>query len=713
MNIFHSVIKINGIGATLSKKLKKMGIETIHDLLYYFPFRHEDWSRVKPITELQDGDNVTVRGRIEVIANKRSFRTKKTVTEAVISENDERMKVVWFNQPFIIKNLHAGDEVFLSGKVTFDYVGMKMVSPVYEKASVAAIHTARIVPIYPLTQGVTAKQIRHTIELALSQIGELPDWIPEYILDKYDLVSITGALRGIHFPENFTELGVTEKRLKFDELFLLQLRAEKLRLALRESPASEIKFQEEKTRDFVQRLSFTLTKKQKISAWEILRDLERSVPMNRLLMGDVGSGKTVVAAIAAHSALVNDYSVAVMAPTEILAEQHFKSFAKLFSHTNFVIGILTNTGARTVSSGGESEKITKKKFAEQLRTGEIQFVVGTHALLFGDLKFARLGLVVVDEQHRFGVGQRKKLRELNSGSLMPHFLSMTATPIPRSLALTIYGDLDISILDEMPPGRKPVMTRVVEESARSRAYDFIRAEVKKGRQVFVICPLVEAVEKTGGEEKVVEKEVDKFGLGLMGASGGDDLERKSVMAEYEKLSKEIFSDLKVGFLHGRLKGVEKQAVMESFVRNEIQILVSTSVVEVGVDIPNATVMMIEDAERFGLAQLHQFRGRVGRGVDASYCLLFSKSRAENATRRLKFFSENTNGFRVAEYDLGERGPGEVYGRVQSGLMNLRLASLMDTEIIRMAREAARGFDFRKYPSVSSELLKKDPIDHLE
>jgi len=521
MNIFHSVIKINGIGDTLSKKLKKMGIETIRDLLYYFPFRHEDWSRVKPIAELQDGDNVTVCGRIEVIANKRSFRTKKTITEAVISENDERMKVVWFNQPFIIKNLHAGDEVFFSGKVTFDYVGMKMASPVYEKANRGAIHTARIVPIYPLTAGITAKQIRHIIELALSQVGELPDWVPEYILDKYDLVSITGALRDIHFPENFTELGVAEKRLKFEELFLLQLRAEKLRLALRETPAPIIKFQEEETRDFVQRLSFTLTKKQKISAWEILRDLEKNTPMNRLLMGDVGSGKTVVAAIAAHSALVNGCSVAVMAPTEILAEQHFESFARLFSHTDFVVGILTNTGARILSAGGEAEKISKKKFTEQLQAGEIQFVVGTHALLFGDLRFSRLGLAVVDEQHRFGVEQRKKLRDLNSDSFMPHFLSMTATPIPRSLALTIYGDLDISILDEMPQGRKPVMTKVVEESARSRAYDFIRTEVKKGRQIFVICPLVEVVEKTGGDEEMSIKEDDKFGLGLMGVSGGD------------------------------------------------------------------------------------------------------------------------------------------------------------------------------------------------
>jgi len=711
MRLTNKITTIKGVGPALSQKMKKLGIENIHDLLYYFPFRYEDWSRVKPIAELHDGDHVTVRGVIEVIANKRSFRSKKTITEAVISDHDERMKVVWFNQPFIIKNLHAGDEVFLSGKVTFDYVGMKMVSPVYEKARPTALHTARIVPIYPLSAGVTAKQVRQVIGSALKNNKELIDWIPEYILDKYDLISISGAMQGVHFPENFIELKMAQKRLKFDELFLLQLKAEKIKSLLHESPAPAIKFQEQETREFVKKLPFVLTNKQKISAWEILRDLDKTHPMNRLLMGDVGSGKTVVAAIALHSVLLNGYAAALMAPTEILAEQHFKSFAKMFAQTNFVIGILTNSGARQFTNGIE-EKISKKVFLGKIKKGEINLIIGTHALLYCGEKIARFGLVVIDEQHRFGVEQRKKMRDLNSEGLWPHFLSMTATPIPRSLALTIYGDLDISILDELPPGRIPVLTKVVEAQKRERAYEFIRAEVKKGRQVFVVCPLIETSETTEPSNQASELP-DKFGLGLMG--GGDMManEKKSVFGEYEKLRKHIFPEFRVEYLHGKMKGEEKQRIMNDFVKNKTQILVSTSVIEVGVDVPNATVMIIEDADRFGLAQLHQFRGRVGRGQEKSYCLLFSATKSDVSLKRLKYFSENNNGFKVAEYDLALRGPGEVYGRTQSGLMNLQLASLQDVDIIKMARAAARDFDFAKHPSVVEKMSAVDLVDHLE
>ncbi|HLD31564.1 MAG TPA: ATP-dependent DNA helicase RecG, partial [Patescibacteria group bacterium] len=442
-------------------------------------------------------------------------------------------------------------------------------------------------------------------------------------------------------------------------------------------------------RDWVAKLPFVLTRKQKVAAWEILQDISQPRPMNRLLEGDVGSGKTVVAALAIYNTVLNKQQAILMAPTEILARQHFQSLTKFFAAEKISIGLLTRSQAE---GGGEglSHGRARKNICQAVKNNELAVLIGTQALLNEDIDFASLGLVIVDEQHRFGVSQRKMIRE-KSGltKILPHFLSLTATPIPRSFALTLYGDLDLSIIDEMPKGRKPVLTRLVEPQKRQAAYDFIQKQIRAGHQVFVICPLI------AGEDE------------------GMASEKKTVMTEYEKLSQKVFPDLSVGYLHGRMKAEDKAEQMKKFATNQIQILVSTSVVEVGVDIPNATVMMIEGAEKFGLAQLHQFRGRVGRSDQQSYCLLFTESETETARERLHFFASTTSGFKVAEYDLQQRGPGEVYGLAQSGLMNFRLATMRDQELIKLAREMARGLNFSQYPELVQKVKTWEQSVHWE
>ncbi|MBU0596975.1 ATP-dependent DNA helicase RecG, partial [Patescibacteria group bacterium] len=494
------------------------------------------------------------------------------------------------------------------------------------------------------------------------------------------------------------ELKQAESRIKFGELFVLQLRAEMIRQSIKNYSAPKIKFKESETKDFVKSLSFELTKDQKISAWEILQDMENGEPMNRLVEGDVGSGKTVVAGIAAYNVILNGLQTVIMAPTEILAKQHFETLTKLFGDS---VSIALFTRAQysifNIQYSSDTKTGQKKELLNKIKNGEAKIVVGTHALLTQDVRFKNLGLVVVDEQHRFGVDQRKTIREKSGDkNTVPHFLSMTATPIPRSFALTLYGDLDLSIIKTMPIGRKAIMTRVVEPRNRSKAYEFIRAQVKQGRQVFVICPLIE--EKVEGGSRPARTGVQ---------------EKKSVMQEYEKLSKKIFPDLNIGFLHGKMKSCEKDKAMEQFSNGTINILVSTSVVEVGVDIPNASVMMIEGAERFGLAQLHQFRGRVGRSEHQSYCFLFTDSDTDKVKKRLEFFEKNNDGFKVAEYDLEMRGPGEVYGVTQSGMMNFRLASMKDYDLIKLARKMARDIDFEKYPELKDRVKEWEGAVHLE
>lgn len=723
MKLNTPISQLNRVGKTLEKRLRYLRIETVQDLLFYFPFRYEDFSQIKLIKDLKDGEQVSIKGQIELIASKRSFKKRKIITEAVVSDSSDRIKVIWFGQPFIAKILKPGDEVYLSGKVKGDMLGLQMVGPAYELVRLTSLaqgklptHTARIVPMYSLTEGITQKQIRFLMSQIVGFANEIREWLPKEIMDKADLVPLPEAIKGIHFPVDDVDLKQSEKRLKFGELFILQLRAEMIRQLLKRSVASSIIFKQQEIKEFVDSLPFKLTKSQKIATWEILRDLEKKEPMNRLLEGDVGSGKTVVAAMAMYNTALNGYQSVLMAPTEILAMQHYASLKQLLEK-KVGLAILTRSQFQISNlkfknkSKLSNDKISKNKVVKMIKDGEVKIIIGTHALLSENVEFKNLGLVIVDEQHRFGVEQRKVIKEKMGSGLVPHFLSMTATPIPRTFALTLYGDLDLSIINEMPVGRKSIKTRLVESLNREKAYQFIREQVKSGRQVFVICPLIsqKSIKSVKSIKSDNEIEIINYPDYRLYSSN----EKKSVMEEYEKLSKQIFSDLKVGYLHGKLKSKEKEETMAHFADGKIDILVSTSMVEVGVNIPNASVMMIEGAERFGLAQLHQFRGRVGRSSHQSYCLLFTNSDSQKTLERLKYFEKNNDGFKVAEYDLEMRGPGEVYGKDQSGMMNLRLATLQDKELIKLARDMARGVDFAKYPVLKNKVKQWEERVHLE
>ncbi len=695
--------KINKVGAVTAKKLKRLGIEKAGDLLYWFPFRYEDYRKILPIKDLADGVEATIRGRVEMIANRRSFRSRKNITEALVHDDSGSIRVTWFNQPFIIKNIKAGEVIFLSGKIKSDMLGARLLSPMYEKETKKeTTHTARLVPIYPSTGGLTQKQIRYLISQVLPIAESVKDWMPSEIIKRFSLIPISSALLGIHFPKNESELKKSTERLKFDELFLIQLRAQIARKKQKKEKAPAIVFHEQEIKKFVGSLPFALTVTQKISAWEILRDLEKNNPMNRLLSGDVGSGKTIVATISLLNVILSGYQGVLLAPTEILARQHFDTISGLLGD-KLKIALLTRSqyflaGHSSPRGDDTAELFSKKQIIEEISEGKVDIVIGTHALLSEKVRFKDIGLIIVDEQHRFGVNQRKAIKD-KTKEISAHYLSMTATPIPRSLALTIYGDLDLSIINEMPVGRKPIITRLVEPKNRAKAYEFIRGQIKNGRQAFVVCPLIEDTNET---ENI-----------LPGLSFNE--EKKTVMKEYEKLVKEIFPDLVVGFIHGKLKPPEKELAMKKFKNNEINILISTSVVEVGVNIPNASVMMIEGAERFGMAQLHQFRGRVGRSIYQSYCLLFTESKSEKVSDRLQYFEKNIDGFKLAEKDLETRGPGEVYGIRQSGLMNLRLAKLTDQDIIKKSRQAAEQIALKadNHSLLVSKLVDWEKTLHLE
>ena len=660
------------VGKITAKRLENLGLRTAEDLLFYFPFRYEDWSKIVPIRELSYGSVGTCRGRVELIKNTRSFYRRKNITEALVSDNSGSIKVVWFNQPYLPKILKIGDEIFLSGKVDFDRFGLHLTSPSYEKviANQETTHTARIVPVYSVTENLTNKQIRFLVKAVIPLADKVFDWLPPEIKKNFQLVNLNEAVKQAHFPDSKAKFFAARRRLKFDELFLVQLKNLLLRTKLKKSCAPAINFLENETRKFINSLSFKLTDGQRKAAWEILQDLEKGQPMNRLLEGDVGSGKTVVAAVAALNVAQNGFQTVFMAPTEILAKQHYDTFTKLFAPPSVTVGLLTHSYRQTNLTKDQKPKTknSKSQMTKQIGDGELRLVIGTHALIQEGVKFKNLGLAIVDEQHRFGVNQRAALAS-HKREFLPHFLSMTATPIPRTMSLVFFGDLDLSIIKEMPAGRKKIFTKVVPPEKRNAAYEFIRKEVKNGRQIFVICPLIDLS--------------DKLGV-------------KSAKEEYKKLSQEIFPELSIGLLHGKMKSEDKEKAMKDFLENKINILVSTSVVEVGVDVPNATIMMIEGAERFGLAQLHQFRGRVGRSTFQSYCFLFSDNENEEVVKRLMVLTEYSDGFTLAEKDLESRGPGEIWGTRQSGFPDLKVASLTDYDIIRETKAAAE------------DLIKKDP-----
>lgn len=695
MSLNIPIENIRSIGLGTRKKLEKLGIKTVRDLLFHFPHRYEDFSAICPIVDVAIGSSATVQGKIVDIKNIRTWKKRMYITEAIIKDNSGAIKAVWFNQPYLARNLRPDTLVNLSGKVARTQNDICFSNPAYEVIYQNTfvkepLHTGRLVPVYPETFGLSSRFLRLIIKPLLKFADKIPDILPEELKREYRLPSIKWALDQIHFPENLGNAKLAKKRFAFDELFTLQLFMARRRLIMTRQKSPKINFYQDVAKEFVNSLPYKLTEDQRKSAWQIIRDMERPEPMNRLLEGDVGSGKTIVATLAAFMAAKNQAQTAFMAPTEILSRQHYEKIWPQLSDFGIKVGFLTSS-----ESALSGKAVTKKDLYKKLKSGEAPIIIGTHALIQKNVNFKNLALVVIDEQHRFGVDQRAALQQATSNTQhttpMPHFLSMSATPIPRTLGLTIWGDLDLSRLTQMPKGRKPIITKIVPPTLREETYEFIRNEIKNGRQAFVICPLI---------------------------NESDVLEVKSATQEYEKLHKEIFPDFKIGLLHGKLKPKEKESVMSAFVVGKLQILVATSVVEVGIDVPNATTMMIEGADRFGLASLHQFRGRVGRGEHQSYCFLFTDSPSIKTTKRLKAVSTAQNGFELAEKDLEIRGPGDFIGVRQSGLPDLAIASLSDSELIEQTRESAKTLlskdvNLKNYPLLAQKLVEFEKRVHFE
>ena len=718
------------INQKYSKILEKMGISTIHDLLFHFPFRYNDFSKISKIAELTSGQISTIQGKILKIKTARTWKRKMFITESSIQDETGEIKAVWFNQPYISETLSEGKKVRISGKISADKSGLYFGSPVWEMENRTPTNTGRLVPIYPETEGLTSRWLRWQIQNILKLDLEIKDPIPSEILQKLNLPEVKKALRFIHFPNSKNEYLVAQKRFAFEEMFLVQLKSIQVRESWQKEKSVGIKFDEKLIKKFVALLPFKLTNAQRKASFEILKDLEKPRPMNRLLNGDVGSGKTIVAGISALQVMSAGYQVAIMAPTEILALQHFKNIVKLFSSYKFSIALLTssyqdinnsefpisnlesNSNFQNSNLKIESKfkiknsklnavgkkSIPRKELIQSLQNGAINLVIGTHSLIQKAIRFKNLALIIVDEQHRFGVDQRaylqQKIENINDGikNSVPHFLTMTATPIPRTLALAFFGNLDLSILDEMPKDRKKIITEIVMPLERNKIYNFIRSEIKKGRQCFVILPLVE-------DSKILT-------------------EIKAAVSEHKKLSEEIFPDLKVGLVHGKLKFAEKEKVMKDFADKKMDILVATAVVEVGIDVPNATVMIIEDADRFGLSQLHQFRGRIGRGENQSYCFLFTSSDSSSGKQRMKALVESENGFAIAEKDLELRGPGQFFGTRQSGIPDIAMENLTNVKLIQIAREEARQIllkdpELKNHPLLAKSLQKFNEKVHLE
>lgn len=682
-NLTDPIKKIRGIGLYWSKKLKKLGINTTRDFLWYFPYRYQDYSKLTKISKAKIGEIAVLKGRIISLNTLKTPRRRIFLTQAILEDETGSIKLVWFNQPFIKKMIKKDTNILIAGKVVRDKYGLSIQSPEYEiiaqnpeTRAQNFLHIGRIVPIYPETKGLSSKMIRKNIWMIMNEV-KVEDYLPLKIIKKYQLIKLSDAIKKIHFPRNMNEIKEARKRLGFDEIFFLQLENLISKKKWQENLSPIIKINKSETLGILKKLPYELTKAQKLAAAEILLDLGKKHPANRLLQGDVGSGKTVVAALAMANAAISGYQSILMAPTEILAKQHFETLKKIFSHLNLQIALLTSSKAELFCK--KPIKISKIKLKKLIKNGKIKIVAGTHALIAPKMKYKKLGLIIVDEQHRFGVSQRAELRK--KSKLHPHLLTMTATPIPRTLSLAVFGDLDLSIIDEKPLGRQKIITKVIRPEKRTSAYGFIENQIKSGKQAFVICPLIE---KKKDESKTFDYD-----------------NRKAAVEEYKKLSKKIFPQFKIGLLHGKLKPKIKNQIMEDFTSKKFDILVSTSVVEVGVDVPNATIMMIEGAQCFGLAQLHQFRGRVGRNKYQSYCLLFSDSDAYSSIQRLKAMENTDDGFKLAEIDLKFRGPGEIYGVKQSGYMNLKIAEITDSKLILQTRQAAQSVinNLKKYPKL--------------
>lgn len=722
MTLSSPLAQFQGIGPGLQKKLKRLGIVTVRDLLFHFPHRYEDFSRLMPIGELKLHQRCCIKGEVAEIKNSRTPRKKMILTSAMLKDNTGMVKSVWFNRPYLAKILKKGDHVVIAGTTALSKDGIYFSNPAYEKIFLQEkedfIHTGRLVPVYPETEGLSSRWLRSLIKPILRKWkNQIKETVPPWIREEYSILPLPTALEQIHFPDSLELAKKAQERFAFQEIFSISLAVLMARTRLAQHQAIPIPLKLELMQKFVQSLSFRLTDAQKKAAWQILKDMEKPRPMNRLLEGDVGSGKTVVALMAALNTIKSGYQVTMMAPTEILAKQHFATAAKLLAPFRLNIGLLTGKTDTFISHKLPNQivEISRAKLLQMAQNNKIQLVLGTHALIQDKVRFGNLALVILDEQHRFGVKQRAALMARRSSSLsIPHLLSMTATPIPRTLALTLYGDLDLSLLDELPRDRKKIVTKIVPPEQRKETYEFIRKQVGEGRQVFVICPRIEKSQNANSKTQTNSTfQIPNSKQKDVGWS-----EAKAVKEEYEKLSKEVFPDLRVGMLHGKMPGTEKEKVMKDFQMGKIEILVSTSVVEVGVDIPNATVMMIEGAERFGLAQLHQFRGRVGRGGHQSYCFLFTESSAKNTRSRLQAIVGCENGFELAEKDLQIRGPGDFAGTRQWGVPDLTMDALKNLTLVEKAREAAKQIltedpRLKKYPALRAEVEKLRERVHLE
>ncbi len=684
------------VGFKYKSKLKKMGINTIGDLLFHFPSRYEDFSTITDISNLSAKKRATIKGEIKAIGSGKTSRKKLPYSEAIIGDDTGAIKLIWFYQPYISRTLKKGDFIFISGEPGYGHEGLQFINPSYEKIKKETIHTGGLVSIYPETEGLSSRWLRYVLKSLLEKEDiSVKETLPKKIINEYNLISIFEALNKIHFPSSKKDYQKARRRFSFERLFFIHLSSLKRRINIKKENSTPVDIDMDYVKDFVSNLPFTLTDAQKKSSWQIIKDLEKNHPMNRLLEGDVGSGKTVVATIAILATTKGGYQAALMAPTEVLATQHFKKVSSMLKEFRLNIGFLTGKKDKYKSKKLKNEfiEISRKKLLEKVASGDIDLLIGTHALIQDKVVFDNLGLVIVDEQHRFGVEQRARLCKKDA---IPHLLSMTATPIPRTLALTLYGDLDISIIDELPMGRKKIITKILSEKKRDKVYSFVEKEIKKGRQAFFICPRIEESEE---DNQSVWSNV------------------KSVEEMKKKLEKR-FKDYKIKALHGRITATEKERTMDSFKNKKTDILVSTSVIEVGIDIPNASVMVIEGAEMFGLAQLHQFRGRVGRSDHQSYCFLFSGSNSEKSRKRLNALVNSEDSFELAEKDLEIRGPGDLAGKRQWGVASFTMQALKNRRLVQESKEAAKNilekdFNLNNYPIVEKKLTSMEKNLHFE
>lgn len=679
MDLTTPINNLPKIGTVTTKALHQLHIQTVKDVLFFFPYRYLDFRKTIAINEAHEGEVVTIKAVLKDIQIRRSFRSHMTYCEGVISDETGSMKVVWFNQPYLAKSLQKGESLLLSGKVD-RYKILQLVNPVYERLTDESIHTGRLVPVYRASDSIPNRTLRTVIHHCLPLIELLPDTLPNSIRDTYNLVSLPDAIRSLHFPENNDSISAARFRIAFDDILPQQLAVSLLDISMRERKSHVIKTGVSHIKTFLKKLPFTLTAGQKQAVWNILQDMESPGPMNRLLQGDVGSGKTLIALIAMMQTAQNKLQSTLLAPTEILAQQHYKTFCGYLS-SSLRIALLTANFASI-----NNQAVSKAELNEAIQTGTVDIVIGTHAIIQKGVAFKNLALAVIDEQHRFGVKQRNFLFT-DKANIQPHLLSMSATPIPRTLALAMYGNLTVSTLAEVPSGRKPIITKVIDDAQRNNAYTFIKQRLTAGEQTFIITPRVEDTEKS---------------------------DVRSAKAEYKLLSETVFSKYSTGLIYGKMKGDEKEVIMNNFEQHAFDILVATSVIEIGIDIPNATVIVIEGAERFGLAQLHQLRGRVCRSDKQSYCFLFTTDPSQQDNERLRLFENSNDGFALAQYDLERRGFGDLLGTQQTGYL-FRFPEFITMKALSSARQCAKTMvtedpKLSSYPELN--LIAQDYLDNV-